>query len=271
MSQSELSGHMLAPAGAQDATHLSASNDSGSSSQKSGIYLFERICYHGFVGAFLALIPVFWIGIANLFASPYRGTILFAVWTILAVSYAYWRVKSELVGKRGNNKLNRWVINFLQSPINILLVGLLVCGLLAMVDGFHRDFFVLARLFTIVWLFSCFAKYLRHVEEIAKQNRQKIETWVAEGSDEEERNRRRAYVLSGALMAGAAAAGEAEYDDTSDTDWLTSPGTPPQNYDSGCSMTCQIWHNPATGLPMVDDMPGGIDVGGNLWGHNSFN
>lgn len=34
-------------------------------------------------------------------------------------------------------------------------------------------------------------------------------------------------------------------------------------------MPSMTWINPTTGLPMMNDMPGGLDVGGNLWGDTS--
>lgn len=37
-------------------------------------------------------------------------------------------------------------------------------------------------------------------------------------------------------------------------------------FEESCS---SVWVNPSTGLPMLGDTPGGIDVGGNLWGESN--
>jgi hypothetical protein len=285
MNNPESAGGILAMAEENGPVPVAGRIDSGVHSQKRVGRLLGRIFYHGFVGLFLATIPVLFAAFTHLFPSSHNGTTSVAAWIVLAGLYTYVRVQRELMPKKGSGFPKGWG-QFLSDAPKFLVQGcMLGMAVSLFFERFVAAFVVCGGILSVALFAWLHRRRLSEIEKLIEKNEQEIEKWVSDG-DEEERTRRRAYVLSGALLIGAAAAGVAEYEGAPKLGWPAGLRYASYNDDEGDSWNCtnaemrnntdsvsyssMTYYNPATGLPTIDNLPGSIDIAGNSWGHNSF-
>ena len=228
------------------------------------VHLLGRALYHGFVGAFLGLIPVFGIQVADKFASPHRGDMLLSLWAIFTFAYTYVRVQRERRIQMRWPEPALWGGLWSQLPHAFIAGGVLGTCVSILFFHFHMAFFVGGGLLAIAVVALGYSSLLAGQKSAIGDERQVISAWVTAGPDEAERTRRAAYARSKALLIGAAAAGVAEYDGAPRLTWPAPPSGDWQFLEAGAPAVI----NPASGMPMPGDGTGGIDMGGNLWGHN---
>jgi hypothetical protein len=255
-------------------------HDGGVRIQKRIGHLLGRVAYHGFVGLFLAGVLIFIAWAEKFFQPPYSSVLVPVAWLMLTAAYTYWRISAEGAPKRKKPALGYGCWPFLRETGNFIVPGCVLGACFAAVfEHFVEAFVVGGAIFGLTLHIYLYKRTLRYNELLTEKNEQEIEKWVASGNDEE-RSRRRAYVESGALLIGAAAAGVAEYEGAPRLRWPSAPsfasgccdddGSAGEDENDNSTFGTSKHFNPATGLPTVDDCPGSIDVGGNFWGHNSF-
>ena len=230
---------------------------------RKGIGLVGRVLYHGFVGSFIAIIPLFYVFVMDWFASPYRGNVLMFLWAAFTLAYVSLRMRHERQAQELWPEPARWK-GFLPMVLHAFVCGGIL-GIVSMMvfSKAHWAHFVIGGLLCAAFMvYYGYGVVLSDSKKLVDKNRRIIADWVAGGKDEGERARRRAYVHSKALLVGAAAAGVAEYEGAPELIWPA-----PMNVQSPSLGDCEpMIINPTTGMAMPGDGSGGIDMGGNPWG-----
>lgn len=221
-----------------------------------------RALYHGFIGFFIGFIPVFYVVVMDRFTSPHRSNVLMFLWAAFTLAYVSLRMRRERQARE------RWPAPALWKGFLPMVPNAVVCGgilgLVVMMPffKFHWAHVVIGGLLCTAFMAYGYDAMLGESKKLLAKNRQTIADWVAGGKDESERARRSAYAHSKALLVGAAAAGVAEYKGAPELTWPA-----PLNIQSQNMGDCDpVVLNPSTGMPMVFNQPGGIDMGGNVWG-----